>query len=95
MSKTAVPLANTVDGKTGHQEILKMWKDHFQTLFNCVKNSKHTYSGTVKDMPYNKECVISLFEVKNAIKNLKQNKSCRKDELYDEHLQFGSPKIGV
>ena len=95
MNKTAVPLANTVDGKTGHQEILKMWKDHFQTIFNCVENSKHTYSGTEKDMPYNKECVISLFEVENAIKNLKQNKSCGKDELYAEHLQFGSPKIGV
>ena len=95
MNKTAVPLANTVDGKTGHQEILKMWKDHFQPLFNCVENIKNTYSRTEKDMPYTKECVISLFEVENAIKNLKQNKSCGKDELYAEHLQLGSPKIGV
>ena len=35
------PLANNVEGATGHVDITNMWHDHIKGLLNCVDNITH------------------------------------------------------
>ena len=40
-SRKSPPLANNVEGVTGHVDITNMWHDHFKGLLNCVDNITH------------------------------------------------------
>ena len=37
MNNRNLPLPNVIDNVTGLDNIVKMWKTHFQDLFNCLK----------------------------------------------------------
>ena len=40
-SRKSPPLANNVEGATGHVDITNMWYDHFKGLLNCIDNITH------------------------------------------------------
>ena len=40
-SRKSPPLANNVEGATGHVDITNMWYDHFNGLLNCIDNITH------------------------------------------------------
>ena len=36
-----LPISDTVNGSTGHEEVANMWRSHYQNLFTTVKSCKH------------------------------------------------------
>ena len=39
INNSKIPLPTRIDDATGNENILKLWKNHFQSLFNCINNS--------------------------------------------------------
>ena len=40
MNNSNMSLPNVVDGITGSNNIVNMWKSHYEDLFNCIKKVK-------------------------------------------------------
>ena len=85
MNNSRVMLPTSIENASGSEEISKLWKNHFKSLFNCLKsnNSKTKYSvNSTLD-----ELKVSTDDVIEAIKKLDNNKSCGSDNIYAEHLK--------
>ena len=39
--KKNLPISDTVNGSTGHEEVANMWRSHYQNLFTTVKSCKY------------------------------------------------------
>lgn len=82
-SKT--PLPCSIDGVSGEQNILRLWREHFQTLFNCLEREDINLShGESHDIS------VTVQEVASAIKDLDLNKTCGLDGVYAEHIIYAS-----
>jgi hypothetical protein len=89
-----VPLAETVDGKTGNQEIARMWASHFSSLFNSTSCEAHKVSvlnsieNRLRSQAPNivSDATITTREVADAIRGLSRGKSSGPDGLSAEHF---------
>ena len=87
-SHNNIPLPTSIENATGKKEVVKMWKDHFEELLNCVnKHEKHSPPTTLNADPSLK---ISPEEIEFAINKLDTGKSCGLDGVYAEHLKYSS-----
>ena len=89
-SKT--PLPDHIEEANGSEEILKLWKKHFQDIFNCLKQEKKNGHSFVLENTA-KEIAVSYLMVIEAIKELSINKSCGLDGITAEHLKHASAKL--
>ena len=88
-----VPLPETIDGQTGIQPILDMWKAHYKTLLNS-NQANHTHAST----DYSSSTIFKRFSpghVENAVIDLKSGKSPGPDDISAEHLKFAHKSISV
>ena len=86
-----VPLPTSIENVSGNENIIELWKNHFQNLFNCL-NSNITSAHTVKNCDIN-ALKVTIDDIKNAIDKLDNNKTCGSDEIYAEHLKYSSEKL--
>ena len=84
-SRKSPPLANNVEGATGHVDITNMWHDHFKGLLNCVDNITHReyVLDSIGDMPTQYD-LFTPVEIKSAIESLKGNKASGTDNVFAE-----------
>ena len=85
-----VSVAETVDRKSGTNDISAMWKDHFQKLLNSVPSSSMNLS--LHD--YYFECFTPT-EIADAISSLKNGKSSSVDQLFAEHVKNANKRVTV
>ena len=95
-SRKSPPLANNVEGATGHVDISKMWYDHFKGLLNCIDNITHRkyVLDSIGNMPMQYD-LFTPAEIKSAIEGLKGNKASGTDSVFAEHLKYAGAKIHV
>ena len=91
VSRNSVPLPMTIENATGQQEVVKMWENHFKTLFNCIKG-KNCYNLDV-NVEFDPQIEIKPSEIEDAIHKLSRGKSCGLDGIYAEHLKYSSNSI--
>ena len=94
------PLASTVDGATGANNISKMWEYYFKNLLNSCNDFSN--SDFVKSQFDKLSCDMSVKEgfcmptiVKESIKKLKPGKSVGKDGISGEHFIYCGERIYV
>ena len=89
-----VPLPTSIEDASGSDNIIKLWKNHFQNLFNCL-NSTRTIVNNVNNLTnYDFNALkVTIDDIQNAIKRLDNNKTCGSDEIYAEHLKYSSEKL--
>ena len=94
VNNSKVSLPQTIDNVCGAEGIADLWKKHFQSLFNCLRDTgaiNLEYSLNQRT-EYNDYC-IKAHEVTGAIKGLCKNKSCGRDDIYAEHLQYAPQRL--
>ena len=89
-SKT--PLPTSIEGTSGNDNILKLWENHYKSLFNCLNNIEYNIKAEQYD---NTILKVTMNEIKNAINKLDNNKACGLDEIYAEHLKNSSDKLSL
>jgi len=77
---------------SGTDNILQMWRRHYQDLFNCVKGTNDVNS-LCNQIFYCNDIVVSNEDVVRAVKQLDMYKSCALDGLYAEHLKYYSNRV--
>ena len=75
MNNSNLSLPNVTDGVIGLHNIVYMWKSHYDDLLNCLSNNKDV-NNICKNAEYQRDVEVSHSEIINAIKDLKDNKSC-------------------
>ncbi len=93
------PIADTLDGVTGLQNITEMWQEKFSKLLNSNSNVHHNtqahrnyqLNGCLKDY----FSIVSPMEISDAIHKLKLAKSSGRDNISGEHLKYAHSKINV
>ena len=86
------PLPDHIEEAKGSDNILKLWKEHFHDIFNCVKSSNESVNSTNIKTPMN-EITVKPYAVFEAIKELNINKSCGLDGITAEHLKYSSERL--
>ena len=92
INNSKVPLPTRIEDATGNENILKLWKNHFQNLFNCINNSNTMNKKMDVNCSYN-TMKVTINDIQDAINKLDCNKSCGADDIYAEHLKYASEKI--
>ena len=90
INSSKVPLPTSIEGTTGSSNILKLWKNHYRSLFNCLNNN--LYNIECDNYDYN-NIKVTVDDIINAINKLDNNKSCGSDEIYAEHIKHSSEKL--
>ena len=91
-----VSLATNIDGSVGDTDIAEMWKCHYKSLLNSVKNDE--FKNSVKsdiNQQHPNSIIITPFNVLDALKNIKCGKSCGVDGISAEHFVFAHSHIHV
>ena len=91
-----VSLATNIDGSVGDTDIAEMWKCHYKSLLNSVKNNE--FENSVKsdiNQQHPNSIIITPFNVLDALKNIKCGKSCGVDGISAEHFVFAHSRIHV
>ena len=83
-----VPLPTSIESATGKKEIVELWRNHFESLMNCV-NGKSSDELEYK-CEYSPNMVIIPSQIEDAINKLVEGKSCGLDGIYAEHLKHCS-----
>ena len=78
MNNSKLSLPNVIGGVTGSNNIVNMWKSHYEDLFNCLAKDTKT-DGLCQNVEYDLDVEVSHPEVINAIQELSDNKSCGLD----------------
>ena len=90
LSRGNTSLPNTIEGVSGANSIVELWKQHYSKLFNCIKNDPFVVGDVSSD-----EAVISAKEVHLAISQLADNKASGSDSISAEHLKHAGPRLAV
>lgn len=90
MNITKVPLPSSIEGVTGPDNIVELWRKHYSDLFNCVKSDCFSIGNVSND-----NVVITTEEVAGAIKKLSMSKSSGLDQITAEHLKYASHRVVV
>ena len=67
MNNSKLYLPNVIDGVTGSNNIVNMWKSHYDDLFNCLAKDTNT-KGLCQNVAYDLDVEVSHSEVINSIK---------------------------
>ena len=86
------PLPDQIDEAKGSDNILKLWKKHFDDIFNCLKSKKEYATSFILNNSIN-EITVNPYTVFEAIRELSLNKSCGIDGITAEHLRYASERL--
>ncbi len=70
----------------GNDNIVELWRKHYQALFNCV----HSNLYTVGNVDFSEDVVVRAEEVREAICKLDDNTSCGPDAIFVENLNMSA-----
>ena len=95
LNKQHSTLSSVVEGKSGAQNIAKMWKDHFSDILNSVRNDskKQSIREKIQCIGASEEIKVDPGEIELFIKELPLSKSPGLDEISNEHLKYSSHRI--
>ena len=85
-------LPTSIEDASGAEEISKLWKNHFESIFNCLQNVSKSPVNNSVNCSFN-ELKVSIDEVRDAIQKLVLNKSCGSDNIYAEHIKYASERL--
>ena len=88
ISPNNISLPTSIENATGKREIVNLWKDHFESLLNCIRGEDS--NELVYDCEFDPNLVIRPGEIEDAINRLEGGKQCGLDWLYAEHLKHCS-----
>ena len=91
INNSKIMLPASIENATGAEEITGLWKNHYESLFNCLKKNNTQCYNSVNDKF--SDMKVTVNEVIDAIKNLELNKSCGADNIYAEHLKYASERL--
>ena len=86
-----MPTPNCIDGVTGANDIVELWKDRFQRLLNCIQDEN--IEELPVDVSYSSDIHVTVADIESVIGHLENNKSCGLDGIYAEHLKYCSRRI--
>lgn len=89
LNKCSIHPPCTVDGISGVENIAEMWRQHYRTLFNCVKSDIYM-SDNVKCVDFK---AIFSHEVSHTINKLADNKASGSDHITAEHIKYFSMRL--
>lgn len=85
--KSSLPC--TVEGVSGEDNVVEIWRQHYSSLFNCLKHDPHVEDSAIS----NESISILTHEVFGAIWKLPNNKACGMDSITAEHLKNASLRL--
>jgi exonuclease III len=82
-----LPLATSINGITGEENISEMWSQHYSGILNCVNNisRKGHVQSVLHSIDSTDRFIITPNDIAMAIRNLKRGKSVGFDLLASEH----------
>ena len=92
--KNSVALPNVIDDIQGTDNIVQMWKSHYDSLFNC-SNDRINVKSLCSDVNYSETMIVKRYEIVDALAKLDDGKSSGMDGVYAEHLKYSSPRLVV
>ena len=92
INSSNMPLPTAINGVTGAENILNLWKKHFFDLFNCIRGTSYNKNNLLLHTTYS-EIKVTVEEIRKAICKLENNKTCGLDSIYAESLKYSSDKI--
>lgn len=87
---------NSVGGATGPQDVVDMWKDHFQTLYSTGANSTYSalFTEKLSSQPIDtSSCLFTMADVFNALENQKRGKAPGPDGINMEAFLFSGHRL--
>ena len=87
------PLPTSIEGASGNEDILRLWKKHYTELFNCIKETSRTNKYCNMKLDNSDDMLVTSDEISQAINRLDDNKSCGLDGIYAEHLKNSSLRV--
>ncbi len=81
----------SIEGVSGAENIAELWRQHYSTLFNCVKSEP----GKVEVVSNIDTGSITTNDVDQAKIQLKEGKTGDLDQITAEHLKFASFRLVV
>ena len=66
MNNSKLSIPNVIDGVTGSNNFVNMWKSHYEDLFNCLAKDTTT-NGRCQNVEYDLYVKVSHYKVTNAI----------------------------
>ena len=94
MNNSNLSLPIVINNVTGSENIVKIWKTHYEKLFNCLKNTNHIHTlYNDNTIHFVTDMLISHTEITTAIEGLGNGKSCGLDNIYAEHLTHCSNRV--
>ena len=91
INRAQAPLPCNVEGVTNPVDIADLWRQHYATLFNCVKGQPYEV-GKIEE---NVNVSFNTHEVFNAIGQLSDRKASGLDTITAEHLKLAGPRLAV
>ena len=89
--------AAIINGVSGSENIVNMWKDHYSNLLNsCAPTDEIKIDVdmlTSVDQEFHKDMIIANEELEDAKKALKSEKSPAHDNLSSEHFKYALYKL--
>ena len=89
MSNSKTPLPTNIEGISGEERIVELWRKHYSDLFNCLRSGVCNIGG----VEFNEGIVVRINEMEEAINKLENNKSSGLDSISAEHLKNASKKL--
>ena len=89
-------MPSCIEGVRGTANIANMWRQHFDTIFNSVRETNkdnNTVNEFIKSVEYCDTMNVSGEELKCVINSLKNFKSCGNDKISAEHLKYADSKL--
>ena len=91
INNSKMPLPSSIEDAKSPNDILQLWKGHFQNTFNCIPKQLHNQYFCL-DSEYSK-VKVNNSEICDAITSLDTNKSCGLDGIHAEHLKYASNRL--
>ena len=98
INKNSNPVSNSINGISGDNQIVDMWKTHYSDILNCnsdEKNKHHVTNFTSSISPQTNLLRITPDNVKDATLSMKMGKSAGLDKLRAENLIFAGGRLIV
>ena len=78
--------ATSIEGVSGEEDIAKLWKTHYEKIFNCYPDNNFS----VNNVPMDFSAIITPSEILENIGKIKCTNSPGPDGISAEHLKFAS-----
>ena len=72
LHSSKMPTPNCIDGVTGANGIVELWKDRFQRLLNCIQDENIEELSV--DVSYSSDINVTVADIESSIGHLDNNK---------------------